>query len=473
MVKSKKEDTGKHQENQGIKDCFGKAIEINGSTAYETCDERLTAFGGFLAFIKFLDLVNFKNVFEKEWISNARKTELGSYRMILGCIALLFIGFQRLGQFEYIREEPILCGFLQVTILPAVTTFWRFLQSFGINQTKSLLKIMADIRERVWGLGGITHTQIHINMDTTVSTVYGNTEGARKGHNTKHRGKKGLRPCLLFIDETREYLCGKQRRGETMSGEEVARQILESKQYIPKSVEKVIFRGDGEFISGEAIDASKRAGYDYIWGNKRCNPDYPKDGWYRHGEYEYNEVMHHPIGWETPERFVVMRIPKDNLGERQLLLLEDEQYAYRDFVTSLKWQPHKVIEDYDGRARIEPCIGEAQKAGLLAIPSKRFCMNQLFFQIVMLAYNFWRWMNWVMIAKERSTQGNKTIEPATLCLIPTLRLKMLFMAAKIVVHGGQEKVRYSVHDARSAELIDFMKYLDEQRTTFRDYKKTG
>ena len=132
-----------------------------------------------------------------------------------------------------------------------------------------------------------------------------------------------------------------------------------------------------------------------------------------------------------------------------------------------------MIEDYDGRARIEPCIGEAQRAGLLAIPSKRFCVNQLFFQIVMMAYNLWRWMNHVLIAKEHSTQENKTIEPAGLCLIPTLRLKMLFLAAKIVTHGGQEKIRYSVHDARSAELIDFMKYLDKQKIRFREYKKTG
>lgn len=473
MVKTKKEDTAKHEERQGINDCFGKAIKINSSTAYETCNERLTAFGGFLALIKFLDLIDFKKAFEKEWLPNGRKTGLGSYRMISGCLALLFIGFQRIGQFEYLRTEPILCGFLQVRILPAVSTFWRFLQSFGINQTKSLLKIMALLRERVWVLAGLTHTQIHINMDTTVSTVYGNIEGARKGHNSKHRGKKGLRPSLLFIDETREYLCGKQRRGETMSGEEVARQILESRQYLPKAVEKVIFRGDGEFISGEAIEACKSTGYDYIFGNKRCNPDYPKEGWYPHGDYEYNEALHHAIGWGSPERFVVMRIPKDDLGDRQLTLLEDEKYAYRDFVTSLKWRPHKVIEDYDGRARIEPCIGEAQKAGLLAIPSKRFCANQFFFQIVMMSYNLWRWMNWVLIAKERSNQEHPVSEPSTLCLIPTLRLKMLFLAAKIVSHGGQEKIRYSVHDVRSAELIDFMKYLDEQRIRFRGYNKTG
>jgi len=44
----------------------------------------------------------------------------------------------------------------------------------------------------------------------------------RKGRNTKYRGKKALRPILCFIDETREYLIGKLRKGQTASGEEAA-----------------------------------------------------------------------------------------------------------------------------------------------------------------------------------------------------------------------------------------------------------
>jgi len=40
---------------------------------------------------------------------------------------------------------------------------------------------------------------VSINVDTTVATVYGQIQGARKDHNPKHRGKKGLRPVLCFI----------------------------------------------------------------------------------------------------------------------------------------------------------------------------------------------------------------------------------------------------------------------------------
>ena len=77
---------------------------------------------------------------------------------------------------------------------------------------------MAALRERVWQLADYRPKHVRVNIDTTVATIYGDIQGAHKGHNTKHRGKKGLRPVLCFLDETREYLCGTQRRGQTITG---------------------------------------------------------------------------------------------------------------------------------------------------------------------------------------------------------------------------------------------------------------
>jgi hypothetical protein len=487
MVVSTMENTARKAVKQGKTGTSSKAATIKASTPYDTCGERLTAFGGFLALVKFADVIGMQEVFESHWISPHRKPVLGCWRMVMGCLSLLFIGFQRLGQFTYIRTDAILCGYFGVLKLPVVSTYWRYLRSLGINQSRSLLKICAILRDRVWQMTGLTYETIHVNIDTTVATVYGNIEGSRKGHNTKHRGKKGLRPVLLFLDETREYLCGCQRRGETMSGKEVAIQILESKQYLPGCVCKVIMRGDGEFISWDSVSACEKNGYDFIFGNKRCAPPYPAKRWYRSGKYEFNELVYQPIGWEKPIRFVVMRIPKEQIGDRQLSVFENDNYVYRDFATSRKEKPHKVIEEYDGRADVENCIGEAQRAGLLAIPSKSFASNRVFFQMVMLAYNLWRWMNIAAERQQNETNNlvectKKKVKKLDTCGISVLRLKMLFVAAKIVTHSDQTKVRYSIHDARAGNIIDFMGYLDKKRLSAiewnnsvaaRYYRKTG
>jgi hypothetical protein len=48
-----------------------------------------------------------------------------------------------------------------------VTTYWRYLNSLGINQGRSLLMVMSALRERVWHLCEIGYETIHIDIDTT------------------------------------------------------------------------------------------------------------------------------------------------------------------------------------------------------------------------------------------------------------------------------------------------------------------
>jgi hypothetical protein len=114
--------------------------------------------------------------------------------------------------------------------------------------------------------------RICIDIDTTVETIYGNQQGGRKGHNTKNRGKKGYRAVLCFIEQTRECLIGKLRKGETISGKQTAAFILQTKSQLPACVQKVLLRTDGEFQSWESAQAAISCGYDFIIANKRCDP---------------------------------------------------------------------------------------------------------------------------------------------------------------------------------------------------------
>jgi hypothetical protein len=59
----------------------------------------------------------------------------------------------------------------------------------------------------------------------------------------------------------------------------------------------------------------------------------------------------------------------------------------------------------------------------------------VFFQIVMFVYNLWRYMQAVVDAKEKSQFRRHTVHVA--------RLKLLFVAAKIVRHSDQVKIKFS------------------------------
>jgi hypothetical protein len=122
-----------------------------------------------------------------------------------------------------------------------------------------------------------------------------------------------------------------------------------------------------------------------------------------------------------------------------------------------------VIEEYDKRADCENLIGESKREGLAAIPSFKFATNYAYFQVVMLAYNIWR--SFKIIAEHSQTepprQGDKpecSLKGIMDNTIRIARLKLLFIAAKIPVHSGASKVKYSEHDSRVAGLFSFFEY---------------
>jgi len=479
MVKTQEKDTAKSCGNQGLEGHSGKAVRIGPSTAYSYCSERLSAFGGLLGLTKFMDAVQFEELFTSHYIPPGRTPELGHFKMVYGIIILLYIGFNRIWHFLYLRFDSMLCGIFGVVKLPYVTTYWRYVDSLGINQGRSLLKVMGELRRRVWQACGIRHTLVHIDMDTTVETLYGKQQGGRKGHNTKHRGKKAYRPVLGFIEETREYIAGKLRAGETIGGEEAASLIRSFRKYLPECVKKVIIRGDGEFISWDAVKAAEAEGYHYIFGSKRHAPPFADARWYRVSRKDgvaYNESVYQPQGWEKACRFVVMRIPKEipAEGEVQMELLEDGMYTYRTFATNRPGRPHGVIEEYDKRADCENLIGEAKREGLSAIPSGKFLSNYAYFQLVMLIYNIWRYCK---IMAEQSLREDKAKEDEAAKVLRGIqdntiwiaRLKLLLIAAKITMHAKTNEVKYSQHDSRVPGLFRFMGYLDNLRSRLRPW----
>ena len=146
MVKRRKNNTKKKRNGKGFRQNGTKARKINASTVYETCTEQLSPFGGLLPLIKFLDLVGFKEIFDSTYLAPQRQPKLGHHLMVVGILMLLFIGFNRLWHFTYIRLDAMLCGFFRLTKLPVATTFWRYVDSLGINQASSFLKIIWAIR---------------------------------------------------------------------------------------------------------------------------------------------------------------------------------------------------------------------------------------------------------------------------------------------------------------------------------------
>ena len=486
MVKRRKHINRKNRRRKGFCKKRARARKINASTAYETCTEQLSPFGGLLALIKFMDLVNFHKIFDSAYQKPTRKPQRGHYLMMVGILMLLFIGFNRIWHFVYVRMDAMLCGFFKVPRLPVASTFWRYVDSLGINQAKSLVKVMSILRERLWQLCDFTFYRVRVDIDTTVKTVYGHQQGARKGHNPKHRGKQGLRPLLAFIEETREYLIGKLRPGTSVDGAEAAAFIADIENHLPGCVQEVLLRADGEFLSWQSVQAALETGFDFIIANRGCTPVFATHRWYqphRRKQIEYNSCIYQPGGWGRPCRFVAMRILKEQKQPadqpQQAVLFEDDKYTYRIFCTNLAGAAHQVIAQYDKRADVENLVGEAKREGLDMIPSAKFKNNYAFLQIVMLAYNIWRYMK---IIANQSVSADPSQDAATAGsalkgimnnTVRIARLKLLFIAAKVVKDANRDKVKYSIHDTRTPAMFYLLQFIDKLRSRPRPWHQDG
>ncbi len=478
MVKERFYATTENGAGKGFSRESCRTSRITASTPYGTCNERLTPFGGLLGMIKYLDLLGFEEVFDHVYKGPGRDPKLGHYRMVVGILILLFIGFNRLWHFVYIRLDTMVCGFFQLAQLPAASTFWRYVDSLGINQANSIVKVSSALRERAWQLCELRYRRIHLSIDTTAETVYGKQQGGRVGYNTSHRGKKAYRPVLCFVDETRECLLGKLRKGDVLDGEESAAFIAALKSHLPGCVKKVLLRADGEFFCWESVYAATKAGFQFIIANKRAKPIFDSVGWYqprRRNPIQYNSCVYHPLRWKLPCRFVAMRIPKEQSaspGEPlQKELFEEDRYDYRIFCTNLRGKPHKIIAQYDKRADAENLIGEAKREGLDAIPSAKFKNNYAYFQIVLMAYNLWRYYK--MLA-QKSTQESVSREPELLRgiqdnTIRIARLKLLLIAAKLGFHSNRDQVKFSIYDTRTSSVQRFLRFLDNARSKARPW----
>ena len=97
----------------------------------------------------------------------------------------------------------------------------------------------------------------------------------------------------------------------------------------------------------------------------------------------------------------------------------------------------------------------------------------------MLAYNIWRYLK--MIAQIGTGEnhcadgghhdaGLKGIMNNT---IRIARLKLLFIAAKVVKESNVDKVKYSIYDARTPAMIKFLKFLDKLRFKKRPWEENS
>ena len=95
----------------------------------------------------------------------------------------------------------------------------------------------------------------------------------------------------------------------------------------------------------------------------------------------------------------------------------------------------------------------------------------------MLAYNIWRYMKMIAsqsISDDRSHAAaaeGSALKGIMSNTVRIARLKLLFIAAKVVKDGNRDKVKYSIHDSRTPAMFYLLQFIDKARSRPRPWKQ--
>lgn len=264
MVNERSKNSAKSPVERAPDQARPKPYEIGPDTAYDFGGKNLTAYGGLLPVATMLERLRFRELVEESLTVKRQVRVMPAYLFVLGLILARYVGLARLHHLRFLESEPMLLGILKVSRLPGQSTFWRFLASLHLTAAAQLLKVQRVMRQRVWAAGNVELTDVTLDTDTTVHTLFGHQMGARKAYNPKHRGKRSYQPILTFLAETREYAGGELRPGGRPTGNEIARHLDSVIGALPASVKTVHARADSGFYCWEAVDAYQRNNCQFI-----------------------------------------------------------------------------------------------------------------------------------------------------------------------------------------------------------------
>jgi Transposase DDE domain group 1 len=376
----------------------------------------------------------------------------------------------RLSQITLAVVYPILLGLDRLenaSLLRADSTFQYLtgLPSFPDPQSlrRFLLRAPPEFRQQLHRFNNrllqqFIHRPEHrsrliLDLDSTVVTVFGLQEGAEVGYNPRYRGKRSYDP-LLCLEANSSFLWDTELRpGDAGTWAGSTGLLASCFMSLPPDIRERRVRADAGFGYSPVLEALEQGNAQYAVVARMTNSLKRVLGGLRYHrlnpQWEIAECEHRVSERAPTRRCIVARRPIEET-DPQPTLFTLARYAYRAWLTNLPLSPDGVWRFYDGRAAMEPRIGELREHfALRKIPTRAFEANALYLEIIRLAYNLVTAFQRICLPDDWQSLTLRTLRYRLLWLPgeltrpqnrPTLRL-----ADSPVVRVWTEKLLHRIH----------------------------
>lgn len=350
----------------------------------------LTHYGGILFFQEFLRVLQFRRSLAQRLEDFRSHHDYSLSQMTLAVMYPIILGLDRLENASLLRSDVT---FQYLTGLPSYPDP-QSLRRFLLHAPREFRQQLHGFNDRL--LQTFIHRPEHrsrliLDLDSTVVTVFGRQEGAAVGYNPRYRGKRSYDP-LLCLESNSSFLWDTELRCGDAGTWAGSTELLASCFFsLPKDIRELRFRADAGFGYNPVLERLEQMQAQYAvvarmstsLKRRLCGLRYQR----LNEQWEIAECEHKLSEQAPARRCVVARRPIEET-EPEPTLFTLERYAYRAWMTNLPLTPAGIWHFYDGRAGMEPRIGELREHfALRKIPTRAFEANALYLELIRLAYN--------------------------------------------------------------------------------------
>jgi len=328
-------------------------------------------------------------LFPTQW-QNA--TKFGANQVLISIIMASFCGINRICKIASFTGDGLTRVLLKLSKAINENAISATLKKLGQSGARKLQSLLLSNNARWLKESGFT--SITLDADSTVKSVCGNQEGAAKGFNTTKKGAKSYHPLLVFVSEMKLLYHSWFRTGSAYTGNGIVDFLKEVKSSLPETIDKVFFRADSGFFSGELFDLLEFYGWNYLVKVKLKNLEKllqskiwePIKG---KEDIAICEFTHKANGWSKPRILKAMRSIKEYvqveyLGERYIVPV----YQYVCYISSYDMDAIQLHELYKQRSTSETWIEQVKGQAMAgATLTNDFWANDILWQLSVFAYN--------------------------------------------------------------------------------------
>ncbi len=369
------------------------------------------------------------------------------------------VGEERVFGLEALGADPLFVKLAGGSV-PSLDTVYRDLCRMDEMDLAGLELLMAD-----HGLEDVRKRKLsvaHLDIDTTVEPLFGTQQGALPGPNPRYHGRPSYHPLLAVVAESQTCIGAVLRPGDRGFGGADAASV---RAYVDRARVAVgpdcrlVARIDAAGDCSEIMETVEQAGSFFVF-KARLTQDLIGA---LARTTDWRTIEHDALGrasrqvaeirFEREEwrqrglvvRVVAVRSLDRDVG-KQIQLWPHSDYAVQTYLTNdFDSVPEDVAREYNGRAEIEPIIGELKHAlGIGKIPSQSFNANHAAFLIKLLAHNLVR------------RYARAVLPEPTPWRMPWIRRALFVVPARLLRSGR----RWSLRVPPKSALLDAFAYIE-------------